>query len=138
MSEENFALVRTVLEAFMRQDAEVMNALVSPDVEWDARDGGDLIPAELAGIHRGEEEGQAFWGAWISTWKDIKFDYELRDAGDQVAALISNQRQWGRRSGVETEIPPYAWTYTVREGRLVGGRFFPDHESALEALGKAE
>jgi ketosteroid isomerase-like protein len=70
--------------------------------------------------------------------KDIVFEYELRDAGEDVIALVRNQRQWGRHSGVETEIQPYAWTYTVRDGKVVRGCFYPDHQSALEAAGLRE
>jgi ketosteroid isomerase-like protein len=139
MSEETVALVRTLFEAFLRRDGEVMQALVSSEVEWDATDGASLLPPEWVGVHRGAEEGGAFWRAWISSWQDMQFDYELRDAGDQVVVgLVSNQRQWGRQSGVETEFPPYAWVYTVRDGRVVKGRFYPDHESALQAHGLAE
>jgi len=112
----------------------VMQALVSPDVEWDATAGAGLLPPEWVGVHRGMEESRAFWGAWVSTWQNLEFDYELQDAGDDVAGLVSNQRQLGRQSGVETEFPPYAWVYTVRDGKVVKGRFYPDHESALKAL----
>jgi ketosteroid isomerase-like protein len=133
MSEETLALVRTLLEAFLRRDGEMMQALVSSEVEWDATDGAGLIPPEWVGVHRGAE-GEAFWGAWTSSWQKLEFDYELRDAGDEVAGLISNQRQWGRQSGVPTEFPPYAWVYTVRDGRVVKGRFYRDHEAALKAL----
>jgi ketosteroid isomerase-like protein len=135
MSKETVALVRTLLEAFLRRDGELMKALVSQDVEWDATRGVSLLPPEWVGVHRGAEEGEAFWRAWSSTWRELRFDYELRDAGDEVAGLVSNQRQWGRQSGVETEFPPYAWVYTVRDGRVVKGRFYPTHEEALQALG---
>jgi ketosteroid isomerase-like protein len=138
MSEETLAVVRTLLEAFLRRDGEVMQALVSSEVEWDATAGAGVLPPEWVGVHRGTEEGEAFWRAWSSSWKDLEFDYELRDAGDEVAGLVRNQRQWGRQSGVETEFPPYAWVYTVRNGRVVKGRFYPDHESALKALRLSE
>ncbi len=135
MSVETVALVRTLFEAFLRRDAEVMQALVAPGVEWDATRGAGLIPPEGVGIHRGTEQGVEFWRTWLSSWQDLQFDYELRDAGDVVAGLITNQRQWGRQSGVVTEFPSYAWVYTVRDGRVVKGTFYPDHPSALEALG---
>ena len=57
---------------------------------------------------------------------------------DQVVALIRNQRQWGRHSGIETEIQPYAFVYTLRDGKVVRVCFYPDHESALEAVGLSE
>jgi ketosteroid isomerase-like protein len=96
-----------------------------------------LLPPEWVGVRPGAEESEAFWRAWASTWRDLRFDYELRDAGGEVAGLVSNQRQWGRQGGVETEFPPYAWIYTVRDGRVVKGCFYPTHEEALHALGLA-
>ena len=137
MSEENVAIVRTLFGAFFRRDVEVMEALMSPEVEWDSTRMAPLLP-DLAGVHRGPEGTRSFWGGWLSSWQDLKFDYELRDAGDQVVALIRNQRQWGRASGIETEVPPYAWVYTLRDGRVVKGCFYPDHDAALEAVGLPE
>jgi ketosteroid isomerase-like protein len=57
------------------------------------------------------------------------------DAGDDVVMLIRNQRQWGRHSGIAVDFPPYAMVFTVREGKVVRLRTFPDQESALEAVG---
>ena len=58
--------------------------------------------------------------------------------GDEVVALIRNQRQWGRHSGVVTDIPPYGLVFTIRGGKVVRWRIFPDHQSALEAAGLRE
>jgi hypothetical protein len=52
--------------------------------------------------------------------------------------LIRNQRQWGRHSGIATELPPYAQVFTLRDGKLVRWRTFPTQESALEAVGLRE
>jgi ketosteroid isomerase-like protein len=113
-----------------------MDALLSPDIEWDATRVA-FVP-ELAGVYRGMEGTRTLWGGWLSPWQAFKFDYELRDAGDEVVSLISNQRQWGRHSGVETEVPPYAWLYTVQDGKVVRATFYGDHQSALEAAGLSE
>jgi ketosteroid isomerase-like protein len=108
-----------------------------PDIEWDTTRIINLVP-DLAGIYRGAEGTREVWRAWLSPWKELVFDYELRDAGDDVVQLVSNQRQWGRHSDVQTEIPPYAWTYTVRDGRVIRAVFYPDHRSALEVAGLSE
>jgi ketosteroid isomerase-like protein len=112
---------------------------MAPDVEWHV-DPDEVnrigMPPDLAGTYTGPEGTRAFWGGWLSSWQDLAFDFELRAAGDDVVvALIRNQRQWGRHSGVETALPPYAWVYTLRDGRVVRGQFAPDHESALEEVG---
>ena len=134
MSEDNVAVVRTIVGAFLRRDVEVMNALLAPDIEWDATRMGGRLPG-WDGVHHGQEASRDFWSAWLSSWRDLQFDFTLRDAGEQVVLLIDNQRQWGRHSGIETEFPPYAWVYTVRDGRIMRGAFYPDQRSALEDCG---
>lgn len=137
MSEENLAIVRTLMGAFRRRDNEVMRALMSPEVVWDATRFATLIP-DLAGVYQGADGTRDFWSRWLSSWQDLRFDFELRGAGDTVVALISNQRQWGRTTGIETEVSPYAWLYRLREGRIVEGCFFEDQAEALEAAGVRE
>jgi hypothetical protein len=93
-----------------------------------------VVP-DLVGVYHGAEGTRRLWRSWLSAWKELVLDYELRDAGDDVVALISNQRQRGRHSDVETEIPPYAWVYTLRDGLVVRGCWYPDQQAALEATG---
>ncbi len=63
---------------------------------------------------------------------------DVLDAGDEVVALIRNQRQWGRRSGIVTEVPPYGLVFTIRGGKVVRWRAYSDQQSALEAAGLRE
>jgi ketosteroid isomerase-like protein len=56
-------------------------------------------------------------------------------AGVDVVALIRNQRQWGRSTGILTEIPPYAMVFSFRDGRLSRWRGYPNQEEALAAVG---
>jgi hypothetical protein len=68
-------------------------------------------------------------------------EFEVDDvvaAGDDVVALLRNQRQWGRHSGICTELPPYAQVFTFRGPLLVRWRTFPDQQSALSAVGLAD
>jgi ketosteroid isomerase-like protein len=134
MSHQNVEIIQALFEAFQRRDVKTMESLMAPEVEWDATRFAGMIP-DLAGVYQGAEGTQRFWRTWLSSWRDLVFEHEFRDTGDEVVALIRNQRQWGRHSGIETEIPPYAWVYTVRGGRVVRGCFYPDHQSALEAVG---
>jgi ketosteroid isomerase-like protein len=144
MTEANVELVRAVLSAY--QDPEMMRMLASgeldlqlvdPDVEWDASRLTEVVP-DLAGVYQGHDGVRTYWRRWFEAWSDLEFDFELRDAGDEVVVLLRNQRQWGRHTGICTELPPYAQVFTLREGRLVRWRAFPDQESALEAVGLDE
>jgi ketosteroid isomerase-like protein len=137
MSQENVDIIQTLFEAFRRRDVKTMESLMAPEVEWDATRFAVMVP-DLVGVYRGAEGTQRFWRTWLSSWKDLVFEHEFRDVGDEVVALIRNQRQWGRHSGIETEVPPYAWVYTVRGGKVVRACFYPDHQSGLKAAGLSE
>ncbi len=145
MSQENVELIRAVLEAYQQPEVialvangELDLATVDPEVEWDASRLGDMIP-DLAEVYWGHEGVRTYWRRWFDAWRDLKFEVEdVLDAGDEVVVLIRNQRQWGRHSGICTELPPYAQGFTVREGKLVRWRTFADQESALKAAGLAE
>ena len=138
MSQKNVELVRDLLEAFQRRDHERAFDFYDPDIEWDATRVAELIP-DLAGVYHGHEGVRTYWREWLSAWKDLQFEVEdLRDGGEEVVALIRNQRQWGRHSGIATDIPSYGIVFTIRDGVVVRWRTYPDHESALEAAGLSE
>jgi ketosteroid isomerase-like protein len=139
MSEENVELVRDLLEAFRRRDHERAFDFYDPAIEWDAS-GHRAVNPDLAGVFRGHEGVRTYWRRWLSAWKDLEFEIQdVRDGeGGEVVALIRNQRQWGRHSGIATDMPPYGLVFTIRDGKVVRWRSFPDQEAALEAAGVSE
>lgn len=87
----------------------------------------------------GHEGVRTYWRRWFAAWEDLEFEVEdVLDAGDDVVVLIQNQRQRGRHSGIWTELPPWAMVFTLRDGKLVRWRTYPEHQSALEAAGLGE
>jgi ketosteroid isomerase-like protein len=141
MTEANVELVRAVLSAYQNPEMIRMLAggeldlqLVDPDVEWDASRLTEVVP-DLAEVYQGHDGVRTYWRRWFEAWSDLEFEFELRDAGDEVVVLLRNQRQWGRHSGICTELAPYAQVFTLREGKIVRWRTFPDQESALKAVG---
>src|SRR5215212_4808786 len=99
MSQENVEIVRELLAAFKRRDHESAFEFYDPEIEWDATGVSELIP-DLAGTYHGHDGVRAYWRHWLSAWKDLEFEVEdVRGGGDDVVALINNQRQWGRHSG---------------------------------------
>jgi ketosteroid isomerase-like protein len=138
MSQENVELVRRLLDMFAKRDHEAVFAFYDPDIEWDAESIGGVL-ADLKGAYRGHEGVRTYWRRWLQAWRDLEFEVQdVLDAGDEVVALIRNQRQWGRHSGIVTEMPPYGLVFTIRSGKVVRWRNYPDQESALEAAGLEE
>jgi ketosteroid isomerase-like protein len=138
MSEENVEIVRRLAKGFQRGDYEDAFNFYDLDIEWDARRLREISP-DFAGVHRGHDGVRSFWRRWLSAWRDLEFEVEdVRAAGDDVLLLIRDQRQWGRHSGIETKVPPYTMAFSFRRGKVVRVRYYPDHESALEAAGLRE
>ena len=145
MSQENVEIVRGVMEAY--RNPELMALLASgdldlgwvdPEIEWDASRLDEMIP-DLAEVYWGHEGVRTYWRRWFEAWRDLEFEIQdVRDAGDDVMVLIRNQRQWGRHTGISTGLPPYAQVFTLRDGKLVRWRTFPDQESAFKAVGLSE
>src|SRR5436190_23339347 len=122
----------------LRASGELDLGWVDPEIEWDASRLDELIP-DLAGVYWGHEGVRTYWRRWFEAWKDLQFELQdVLDAGDEVVTLIRNQRQWGRHTGICTELPPWAMVFTFRDGVLVRWRAFPDHHSALKAVGLTE
>jgi ketosteroid isomerase-like protein len=142
MSRQNIELVRASLEAYRQPemmalviDGQLDMSAIDPEVEWDASRLTEMIP-DLAEVYRGHNGVRTYWQRWFEAWSDLEFEIEdMRDSGDDVVVLIRNQRQWGRHTGICTELPPYAQVFTIRDGVLVRWRTFPDQESALAAAG---
>jgi ketosteroid isomerase-like protein len=138
MSRENVEIVRTLAEGFQRRQHEQAFEFYDPEIEWDASGLAESMPA-IAGVFHGHEGVRAHWRNWLSAWSDLHFEIEdVLEAGDDVVLLIGNQRQWGRSSGIEVEMPPYGMVFTFRDGKIVRWRIFPDQKSALEAAGLSE
>jgi len=134
MSQENVEIVRALLRGFARRDHERAFDFYDPKIEWDASAGAE-INTDLAHVYHGHDGVRAYWRAWLSAWRDLDFEVQdVLDAGDEVVALIRNQRQWGRHSGIRTDMPPYALVFTIRDGKVVRWRSFSDQESALKAV----
>ena len=135
MSTGNVQIVRDLLDAFDRRDHERAFDFYDPEIEWDASHGLEFAP-DLAGVYHGHEGVRTYWRRWLSAWSELRFEVEdVRDAGDEVVALIRNQVQTGRHSGIETEMPPYALVFTFRDGKVVRWTSYLDQESALRAVG---
>jgi len=145
VSQENVEIVRAATEAVKNPEGvaqlahgELDFTFIDPEIEWDSRGASDLVP-DLADVYWGHEGVRTYWRRWLQAWSNLEFDVQdYLDAGDEVVVLVCNQRQWGRYTGILTELPPFALVYTFRDDKIVRFRLFPDHDTALKAAGLKE
>ena len=123
-----------IIQARLRRGEAPIGPPFAEDVEWDASDIG--LPDLGDGRFRGREGVRRFWVTWLSPWEDVRFDYELRDVGDHVVAMID---QWMRASGDMTLASGrYAQVWTFREHQVVRWKMYRDMAEALRDAGLEE
>ena len=138
MSEENVEIVRTLFDTFARRVHEAAFDYYDAEIEWDASRAPEGA-VDFAGVYHGHDGVRAYWRRWLSAWEDVAAtEVEFVDAGETVVALIHQQRLRGRGSGIEVDAPPYALSFTFRDGKVVRWVIYPTQAEALEAAGLSE
>jgi ketosteroid isomerase-like protein len=134
MSQENVELVRGIIDAHERGDAEAVFSKYDPEIEWHLST-VFASASEFDPVYYGHDGVRSFWRTWFSAWEKASFEYEeFIDAGDSVVSILS-QRVRGRTSAIELEWKSYAQVWTVEGGKIVRVEFFPTRSEALEAVG---
>lgn len=135
MSAENVALAIGVYEAMARGEIDRVFEMVDPEIEWET---SPNLPD--AGVYRGREEIRAFlveqrevvWGG-----NDMAVEIERAlDCGDDVL-LFLRVRGKGSHTGIPLDVR-IANLVTIRDGKAVRVKVFPDRQEALEAVGLKE
>jgi ketosteroid isomerase-like protein len=128
-------VVRVAYEAFAREGLDRFMEHFTDDVEYRVLAGADDL------IH-GPIHGKDGVRVWLQDWIDM-FDgfwmelVELIDAGGVTVFTAERYGGRARLSGVETDSPN--WTvFTIRDGKIAGGREYESREHALEAAGLSE
>ena len=128
MSRENVDLALLMCELFNRRDLDRFLALMHDEVEIESR----LVAME--GAYHGHEGVREFFRVFMDPWERISLvAEEFIESGDLVVAL-GHFHAKGRNSGLEID-GPFGQVLTMRQGRVVRLRGFPDHAQALEAVG---
>jgi ketosteroid isomerase-like protein len=130
MSEENVEIARQVYRHLGR-GSDAGWDLFDPDVEWET---SPNLPD--AGVYRGRDRVRAFMEEqWEVVWGGPpRVDVERTfDCGDDVLLFI-RVRGSGSHTGIPLDVR-IAQLLTLRDGRVVRGKVFPDRDEALEAAG---
>jgi ketosteroid isomerase-like protein len=140
MSQENVEIVRTLFEAFRRQQGRLRQGDIpfgepyAEDVELDAS--ALQLPDFGTGVYHGREGARRFWMDWLSAWDNVHFEYELVDAGENVVALVDQGMQGSE--GIDIVFGEYAQVWGFANGQIVRWRIYLSQSEALEAVGVRE
>jgi ketosteroid isomerase-like protein len=131
MSQENMESLVEYLEKLSDGGVDAIAEFWDADINWRAAEGA----IDDVGEMHGPEAVRRYIQDWFDMFDDLTVvAEELVDAGDdRVVALL---RMTGRAkvSGIETEIR-FSVVYTLRDGKIIRGREYIDHNEALEAAG---
>jgi ketosteroid isomerase-like protein len=135
MSQENVEIVRVAYEAFARAGLGPFMEHFTDDVEYRVLAGADDL---IHGPCHGKDGVRAWLQDWIvmfdGFWMELE---ELIDAGGVTVFAAERYGGRARLSGVETDSAN--WTvFTIRDGKIAGGREYETRRQALEAAGLQE
>jgi ketosteroid isomerase-like protein len=133
MSQENVGIVRSVIEAVLREDMEAALAGLDPDVEVD-----DLDTTLDMDRYRGHEGFLKWLGVWNESWGSWRLeDIEILTVGEEDVIALFEMFATGKGSGIELQRSD-AITFKLRDGKVVEIAYYNDQQQAREAVGLQE
>jgi ketosteroid isomerase-like protein len=132
MSQENVEIMRRFFGAFERGGLDGVLRELHPEIEWTTT--GAFIEAAT---YRGLDEVRGYLGAMLSEFENpLVVPEEFIEAGDQAVTLWRFSGQ-GKQSGAAVELTLTSVS-SLRDGKIVRIRNYPDKAEALEAVGLSE
>jgi uncharacterized protein len=129
---ENVETVKKFSMLFEAGDRESWRQYFHEDVVWDTSE-SDLL---LAGMYRGHEGIERFFGDWLSTWDEFEIEHlEWIEAGDSVVVAF-RQRGRGKGSGIVID-RDFFGVYDLKDGKVTRYKAFGSRDAALRAAGVA-
>jgi ketosteroid isomerase-like protein len=131
MPDESIDVVRLVVDATNRRDADAFVAALSPDVEWE----DNLFGTEGGRTYRGAAEVRDWLNEVWQPWETLHMEaLEIIPAPDGRVFVEFELTARGKESGAETHAR--FWTVTqIADGKIQSRRTFRDRGEALEAAG---
>jgi ketosteroid isomerase-like protein len=129
MSPDNMRIVRSVYDAWAREEFPGPLELMDPEIEY-VNPAGAVEPGTHRGLDAFHRAVRKVFEGW-ATWQMEPEAFE--SSGDQVAVVV-RYRARGRESGVEVEGRESA-LWTLRDGKVVRYAWFHEPEDAFEAAG---
>ena len=129
MSSESAELVQRFYESWSTRDLD--GVLESAHAEFELDWTNSRSP--FSGIYRGHEGLVRYWTDTWEAWDEFKLEIEdliELGGGRLIAATVVRGR--GKGSGIEFEARG-AILWTLRDGKILAGKFFQTSAEALEA-----
>ncbi len=134
MSQENVEIVRRVVDAANRRDADAFVATLSPDVEWEDA----FFWTEGPRTFRGRAGVREWLNQVQEPWESLHLEAEeVTDASDGRFIVGFRLTARGKESGVETQLRFWATCWTA-DGKITRRQAFRERADALEAAGLSE
>jgi ketosteroid isomerase-like protein len=135
VSQAKVEIVRSVLEAWQRQDFEAFLSGTHPAIEWQT-----VLERLVEGpesVYRGHDGVRRLWQDYRTEVDSFEVEAEeIRDVGDDRVVLLGRIRWRGLASGIESE-SPVGMVITVRDGKIIPSLDYLSQEEALDAVGLA-
>jgi ketosteroid isomerase-like protein len=134
MSQEHLELVRQVVDATNRGDADAFVATLSPDVEWE----DNLFWTEGARTYRGAAEVREWLAQVWEPWESLRMEaLEIIAASDGHLLVGFELTASGKESGAETQAR--FWTVSrIADGKIRTRKAYLDRAEAIQAAGLSE
>jgi ketosteroid isomerase-like protein len=131
MPSENVEIVRRLIDAFYRRDAEAVFVLMDPEVEFHSALVEKQTYRGYAGLRQYRQDLDTAWSEWRSE------DDRFLEAGEDHVLHLYRILGVGRGSGVRVQ-QDIAILWTLRGGKILRGEVFLDQADAVDAAGLRE
>jgi ketosteroid isomerase-like protein len=129
--EQTIQDIRAFVDAAKRGDADL--SLLDPDIVYEDAN----LPDHIGETYRGHEGIVRAAERWAEASETLTIPLErIVGSGDHLVS-IHTARSKARYSGIEFEAP-LAYTWALRDGRVIHFQSFRDPDEALEAAGLSE
>ncbi len=129
----DIAVIRLMLDAVARGDRDEFVACLTPDVEWDDREGWPGVRR----MYHGHDGVRKWWDAFTRVGGevvDVKIESLSLASGSRV--LLGVMGTFRGPTGVQPEFKARAWyVFWLRGGKVSRAQLFWDRKEALEAAG---
>jgi ketosteroid isomerase-like protein len=130
MSQENVEIVRRLIDAHVKGDADTAASLMDPMVVLDTS-----RVSEIVGDAQGRDEVVGAVRNYRGAFTEYDFEVEkLNDLGSGVILGVAEESGVGKASGAEVKRTYYV-LYTVIDQLVARMTHFPSEDEALKAVG---